>query len=149
MKRIMRLVGIIIFLIIISRSYSDALCVNVAEANLRRGPGTRYQKTWEVFKYMPFRKLNKKGNWYKVKDVDGDIHWIYRKLVTKKFRCAVVKKDNVNIRSGPGTNYSKKYFGPAMKYDSFKVKKINGSWVKVLDEFGDTGWIFRKLVWIQ
>jgi SH3-like domain-containing protein len=121
----------------------------VSEANLRGGPGTKYEKTWEVFKYMPFNKLSKKGNWYKVKDVDGDVHWIYSKLVTDKFNCAVVKVDKANVRSGPGTKYGKNALSPALKYDSFKVIKTRSSWVKVSDEFGDSGWISRKLLWIH
>jgi SH3-like domain-containing protein len=139
----------ILFSLFILNNYSYALCVNVPEANLRSGPGTKHEKTWEVFKYMPFDKQSAKGDWYKVKDVDGDFHWIYRKLVTNKFRCAVVKVDKANVRSGPGTGYSKNALSPALKYDSFKVIKIQSSWVKVIDEFGDTGWIFRKLLWIQ
>lgn len=147
-KRIFIPLALFIFALVIT-PYSYALCVNVPEANLRSGPGTKYEKTWEVFKYMPLRKLSKKGNWYKVKDVDGDIHWIYQKLVTDKIRCAAVKVDKANVRNGAGTNYSKKAMSPALKYDSFKVVKIAASWVKVVDEFGDVGWIFRKLLWVQ
>jgi len=130
-------------------SQSFALCINVDEANLRNGPGTKYEKTWEVFKYMPFKKISKKGNWYKVSDVDKDTHWIYRKLATESFKCAVVKVDKANIRSGPGTGYSKSGLSPVLKYDAFKVLQIKSPWVKVIDEFGDSGWIYRKLVWIQ
>ncbi len=139
----------VVFVLIVFANYAHALCVNVSEANLRNGPGTNYEKTWEVFKYMPFKKITKKGNWHKVKDVDGDIHWVYRKLVTEKFRCAVVKVDKANVRSGPGTRYSKNALSPALKYDSFKILKKKGSWVKVKDEYGDSGWIFKKLLWIQ
>ena len=127
--------ALIILLIFSTHSYS--LCINVSEANLRGGPGTKYEKTWEVFKYMPFKKLSKKGNWFKVKDVDGDVHWVYRKLVTEKFECAVVNVDKANIRSGPGTKYNKSALSPALKYDSFKIVKRDASWVKVTDEFGD------------
>jgi SH3-like domain-containing protein len=144
--------SLILLLILLSPVFltdlSDALCVNVPEANLRSGPGTNYEKTWEVFQYMPFKKLTAKGNWYRVQDVDGDIHWIYNKLVTDKFRCAVVKVETANIRNGPGTNYSKSALSPLFKYDAFKVLQTKSSWVKVVDEFGDTGWIFRKLLWI-
>ena len=141
-------VNVVFFLLFAFNHYADALCVTVPEANLRSGPGTNYEKTWEVFKYMPFKKLSQKGNWYKVQDVDGDMHWIYRKLVTGKFECAVVKVDKANVRSGPGTKFDKKYFSPSLKYDSYKVLTRKGKWVKVLDEFGETAWIFRKLVWI-
>ncbi len=140
---------LILFFLIIFSNYSHALCVNVPEANLRSGPGTKFEKTWEVFKYMPFHKLTLQGNWYKIKDVDGDMHWIYKKLVTDKFQCAVVKVDKANVRSGPGIAYSKNSLSPALKYDSFKVIQIKSSWVKIIDEFGDTGWIFRKLLWVQ
>jgi SH3-like domain-containing protein len=148
MKNNLILTVVLLSFILLS-GYSHALCVNVPEANLRSGPGTNFEKTWEVFKYMPLNKLTEKGNWYKVKDVDGDVHWIYKKLVTKKFRCAVVKTDKINVRTGPGTGYSKNALSPALKYDSFKVLQIKSSWAKVIDEFGDTGWIFRKLLWIQ
>ena len=148
MKKGLIVITAFLAFIILSNSV-NALCINVPEANLRNGPGTKYEKTWEVFKYMPFSKQSKKGNWYKVKDVDGDVHWIYKKLVTDKFRCAVVKVNKANVRSGPGTGYSKNSLSPALKYDAFKVIKIKSSWVNVVDEFGDKGWISRKLVWIQ
>ncbi len=137
-----------ISLIMLSSS-AFALCVNVPEANLRKGPGTNHKKSWQVFKYMPFKKISQKGKWYKIKDVDGDTHWIYSKLVTSKIECAVVNSDKINVRSGPGTKYNKSFLSPAIKYDSFKVLKRQGKWVKVIDEFGDRGWIFRKFLWIQ
>lgn len=126
-----------------------ALCVNASDANLRSGPGTKYEKTWEVFKYMPFNKIKKKGNWYNVKDMDGDVHWIYKNLVTDSFKCGAAIKDKINIRSGPGIQYKKVELSPAMKYDAFKIVTTKDKWVKVEDEFGSTGWIFRKLLWIQ
>lgn len=147
MKKIL-FCGLILTLSLIFSNYAFALCVKAPLANLREGPGTKYEKTWHVFKYMPFKKLAQKGNWYKVQDVDGDVHWIYSKLVTGKINCAVVKVDEANVRTGPGTNFEKKAFSPAIKYDSYKVLKRKGSWVNVIDEFGNTGWIFRKLLWI-
>jgi len=140
--------SVILFFILFFTDYTHALCVTAPDANLRSGPGTKHEKTWEVFKYMPLKKLSQKGNWYKVQDVDGDKHWIYRKLVTDKFDCVVVKVDKANIRSGPGTRFKEKDFSPSLKYDSYKVVKRNGTWVKVRDEFGEEGWIFRKLLWI-
>jgi SH3-like domain-containing protein len=142
------LYGMLFTSIFILNAYAYAICVNVSEANLRKGPGTHYEKTWEVFKYMPFKQLRKKGEWYRVRDVDGDVHWIYKQLVTDKFNCAVVKNNEANVRSGPGTKYKKSSLSPVIKYESFKVIKRKGSWVKVEDEFGDSGWIFRKLLWI-
>ena len=125
-----------------------ALCVSDPEANLRSGPGTKYEKTWQVFKYMPFKRLSKKGLWYKVRDVDGDTHWIYGKLVTSKYKCAVVSNDRANVRTAPGTKSKQTEFSPVLRYYAFKVLKIQGEWVHVEDQDGDRGWIFRKLLWI-
>jgi uncharacterized protein YgiM (DUF1202 family) len=138
---------LMVFLSFFIHNSTYALCVNVPIANLRSGPGTKYEKTWEVYKYMPFKRLSKKGNWYKVKDVDGDKHWIYRKLVTNKYDCAVAKK-RANIRKGPGMGYRILGLSPVIKYESFKVLKTKGQWVNVMNEYGDKGWIFRKLLWI-
>ncbi len=143
------IISIIFSCLIFISTNADALCVNAADANLRSGAGTKYEKTWEVFKFMPFKKIKQKGNWYKVKDMDGDMHWIFKNLVTSSYRCGAAKKDKINIRSGPGTTYKKVDLSPAMKYDAFKIIKIKGKWAKVEDEFGSKGWIFRKLLWVQ
>jgi SH3-like domain-containing protein len=36
-----------------------------------------------------------------------------------------------------------------LKYYSFRVLKIQGKWVRVQDEYGDKGWIYKPLLWIQ
>jgi SH3-like domain-containing protein len=128
---------------------ASALCVDNEYANLRNGPGTEFSKTWEVYKYMPFEKVEKKGSWYKVKDVDGDTHWIYAKLVTEKYKCAVVNNEKANVRTGPGTHFKQTEFSPVLRYYSFKVLKVEGDWVKLVDQDGDEGWIYKPLLWIQ
>lgn len=150
MKRISVTLSIILF-IMLTGNYSNALCVNVQKANLRAGPSINYEIVWEVYKYMPFVRVgvSLSRNWYAVRDVDGDVNWIHKKLVTEKYKCAVVKTEEVNVRIGPGTNYSKSSLSPAKKYYSFKVLQRKGMWVKVKDEFGDTGWIHRNYIWIQ
>ena len=45
------------FLILLLNDNAYSLCVKTADANLRSGPGTKYKKTWEVFKYMPLKKI--------------------------------------------------------------------------------------------
>ncbi|HEB74943.1 MAG TPA: hypothetical protein ENJ04_01145 [Nitrospirae bacterium] len=149
MKKIL-LSGLLAVMLAISfGTQALALCVSAPEANLRGGPGTKYEKRWLVFKYTALKKIAKRKGWYKVRDVDGDVHWIFGRLVTDRYRCAVVKVEKANVRIGPGTRFKKSAMSPAIKYDSFKVIRRKGEWVKVMDEFGDKGWIHRKLLWIQ
>jgi len=131
------------------QSKAEAMCVSNKKANLRQGPGTHYEKLWQVFKYMPFKEMKKKGDWYRVKDVDGDIYWIHKKLVTKKYKCAVIKNNKTNLRKGPGTKYDLLSWSPVDKYFSMKVLQIKGQWIRIEDSVGDKGWVSRPLIWIQ
>lgn len=135
--------------LLVASSNASALCVTATQANLRAGPGTKYQKTWEVYQYMPLQRIGRKGAWYQVKDVDGDRHWVHKNLVSASLHCAVVKKPTANVRSGPGTRYPQRNWSPVEHYYSFKTIGNKGRWLKVKDEVGDTGWIAKSLLWRQ
>ena len=128
---------------------ASALCVTASKANLRSEPSSRSSKSWTVGKYMPLQQLLRKGNWYHVKDVDGDRHWIHRSLVTASMRCAVVKKKTATMRSGPSTRHAKLPWSPVSKYYTGRVIQSKGRWVKVQDFEQDKGWIAKSRLWIQ
>jgi SH3-like domain-containing protein len=128
---------------------AEALCIKEKRANLRKGPGLTYEKLWEVFKYMPFQQIGKKGEWLRVKDVDGDIYWVHQRLISKKFKCAVIKQNKTNLREGPSTKHPAVNWSPVNKYFSLKVLKITKNWVRVVDAVGDKAWVYRPLVWIR
>lgn len=128
---------------------ANALCVDNYRANLRKGPGTQYQKLWEVYKYMPFKTLRRKGEWLQVQDLDGDRYWIHKKLVSNAYKCAVVKKDDTNMREGPSTAHPTTPWSPVKKYFSLKVLETRGDWAYTVDETGDKAWIHLSLIWIQ
>lgn len=149
-KNILALVLLVLFCML-AGSTAEALCTKTARANLRAGPGTHYSLVWEVYRYMPFEKVGKSlsGTWHAVRDVDGDVSWIHGSLVTDSYLCAVVKKSGTNVRTGPSTGYREAKWGPAKQYDSFRVLKRRGSWVRVKDEWGNTGWIYKNLLWVR
>jgi len=128
---------------------TEALCIKKERANLRKGPGTNHEKLWEVFKYMPFKQLGIKDTWKRIQDVDGDIYWVYSPLTTQKYKCAVIKNNKTNLRTGPGTNFPKVPWAPVDKFFSMKVLKTKKNWVHIEDSAGDKAWIYRPLVWIQ
>jgi SH3-like domain-containing protein len=150
MKKAIYLVFLVILLVQISCS-AEALCVIAQKANIRSGPGTQYEVIWQVYKYMPLEKAGESspGGWFAVKDVDGDVNWISKNLVTNNFRCAVVKKTAVNVREKPGVRYGKTQWSPAEKYYSFRVLQRKGSWVKVKNEWGEIGWVHKDYLWIK
>jgi SH3-like domain-containing protein len=123
---------------------AQQLCVQASRANLRSGPGTDSRITWEVNRYMPLIQVAVEGDWIKVKDVDGDLHWIYAPLVTDKIDCVTISAPKANIRKKPSTR-SEKWF-TVEKYTSFKRIGSEDKWVKVEYE-GETMWIYNSLVW--
>lgn len=123
---------------------AQQLCVKAPRANLRAGPGTNYRITWEVNRYMPLMEVGSEGDWIKVKDVDGDIHWVFAQLVTDKIDCVTISSPKANVRKKPTTR-SDKWF-TVEKYTSFKKVGSTNKWVKVEYE-GETMWIYDTLVW--
>jgi len=123
---------------------AQQLCVKASRANLRAGPGTDYRITWEVNRYMPLIQVGSEGDWIKVKDVDGDIHWVYAPLVTDKIDCVTISSPKANIRKKPTTRADKWF--TVEKYTSFKKTGSTAKWVKVEYE-GETMWIYDSLVW--
>lgn len=134
---------------LVTAAPASAWCIKAPEANLRKGPGTNFEKSWQVFQYMPLRKIEQKGDWYRVQDVDGDTHWVYRNLVTNGMSCATVKVREANVRTGPGTNHEASPLSPVDKYYSFKVVETRGDWVRVEDAASNEGWVYKPLLWIQ
>lgn len=130
-------------------SYSTAalaerLTVGSDIANIRSGPGTKYDIIWNVEKYHPLFILEKSGNWYRFRDFEGDEGWIHNSLL-KDIPAVITIKDTCNIRSGPGTNNAILF--TVEKGIPFKVLKKQGDWVQIEHADGDQGWIHKSLVW--
>lgn len=132
-------------------SVAFTLCVEAPTANLRVGPGTHYTVGWKVHRYFPLKKVGASlsGEWYAVEDIDGDVFWIHKSLVTGRYRCAAVTSAKVNVRTGPGTRYGKLFSEPAEKYYSFRVVKRKGAWIKGTDMDNNTGWLPRDYCRIE
>jgi SH3-like domain-containing protein len=123
--------------------------VSGEKVNLRKGPSTSDPIIWELGKGFPLKVVGSKGRWYKVSDFENDVGWIYKNLVSRKPHLIVKvnknSKDQINIRSGPGTSYQ--VVGKAQYGVVFETLQRKSGWVKVRHETGFTGWIKRSLLW--
>jgi len=143
MKRII-LYAVLIFLLGAGTASARRLSVASPKANVRSGPGLNHEILWSVGKYYPVDIVKKSGNWYKIRDFEGDIGWMHRSLL-KKIPAVIVKGALVNVRSGPGMKY--RVLFQAEKGVSFKLLKKKKNWLKVRHADGDIGWIHKSLVW--
>jgi len=123
--------------------------VSGEKVNLRKGPSTSSPIIWELGKGFPLKVVGSKGSWYKVSDFENDVGWIYKNLVSRKPHLIVKvnknSKDQINIRSGPGTKYQ--VVGKAQYGVVFETLQRKSGWVKVRHETGLTGWVMRSLLW--
>jgi len=150
-----RIFGILFLLLLMTWSVcgqatgTTMVSVSGEKVNLRKGPSTRSPIIWELGKGFPLKVVGSKGEWYKVSDFENDVGWIYKNLVSKKPHLIVKvnknSKDQINIRSGPGTKY--KIVGKAQYGVVFETLQRKNGWVKVRHETGLTGWIMRSLLW--
>lgn len=143
MKKIL-IFTILLIMLCVGIASAQRLSIAVHGANVRSGPGTDHQILWSVGKYYPVDTMKRSGNWYKIRDFEGDMGWIHRSLL-KKIPAVIVKRTIVNVRKGPGTNFRVVF--QAKKGVSFRLLKRKGKWFKVRHEDGDVGWIHRNLVW--
>ncbi len=118
--------------------------VTASKANIRSGPGTKYEWIWQVGKYYPLDVRKKKGNWYYFKDFEGDTGWIHNSLVGN-LPTVITDKDKCNVRKGPSIK-TDIVFTVGLGIP-FRVIKKKGNWIHVEHADGDTGWIHKSLVW--
>ena len=80
----MRFFGVFVFLFLLPCGAALAgqrLSVSAAEANIRSGAGNNFDVLWKSEKYYPFSVIKKVGDWYQVKDFQGDEGWVHQSLV--------------------------------------------------------------------
>jgi SH3-like domain-containing protein len=123
---------------------AERLTVIVSVANIRSGPGNNYDILWKVEKYYPIFVIEKRNSWYHFKDFEDDKGWVHKSLVGK-LDAVITKKDQCNIRSGPGT--SNKILFTVERGIPFKIIKRQGRWLHIEHADKDQGWIHDSLIW--
>jgi len=127
---------------------SEPVCVIKSQASLRRGPGKEFAVTWDVPKYMPLLKVDQKGKWLKVRDLEGDVHWVFSRDVSTKIMCTVVKTRTAKLRQGPGQQEPLAELSSVDRFTPFRKIDRDGEWVQVKDDYAATYWIHENNIWI-
>ena len=137
---------LLIALIVLTAGAAEAqrMTVTASVANIRNGPGTGYQIIWKVEKYHPIHVIETAGAWYRFRDFEKDEGWVHKSL-TGKIPAVITKRNDCNIRSGPGTSHEVVF--KVEKGIPFKVIGRQGKWIHLEHADGDSGWIHSSLVW--
>jgi SH3-like domain-containing protein len=137
--------GVMVFLLLCGAAYAtQRISVSANEANIRSGAGNNFDVLWKSEKYFPLNVVKKVGDWYQVKDFQGDEGWVHQSLVGNT-PSVITTKDKNSLRSEPKPD-AKILFsvGPGIP---FKVLKRNNKWILVEHADGDKGWIHESTVW--
>ncbi|MDO9110645.1 MAG: SH3 domain-containing protein [Desulfatirhabdiaceae bacterium] len=137
--------GAMVFLLLCGAAQAEQrVSVSVPEANIRSGSGNNFEVLWKSEKYFPLAVIKKNGDWYQVKDFEGDQGWVHQSLVGNT-PSVITIKDKCNLRSEPKPD-AKVLFsvGPGIP---FKVLKRSNKWILVEHADGDKGWIHESTVW--
>lgn len=139
--------------------------VTGSAVNVRSGPGTGYSKIGSVNKGTTVEVLETKNSWHKIKLSKISSGWVvgaYLAVSDKKStggtspkpgpvpnysKTVSVIKPNTNVRSGPGTTYSK--VARVNQSQLFGVIKESGGWYNISLGSGKTGWIAGWLVTVK
>lgn len=133
-----------LFLAADAAAQSQRMAVASEVANIRSGPSAQSEVLWQVERYYPVLVIEKKDPWYRFKDIDGHQGWIHKSLLDTT-ATVVIRVRRANLRSGPGTENAIVF--DAEKGTPFKILTRKKDWLKVQHVDGDSGWIFKSLVW--
>jgi len=136
--------GLVFLFFFTSIAHAEMVSISRSRAQMRSGPGEKYQIKWELGVGYPLKVLRRQGNWLKVTDYENDGGWVYKKLVTKTPHM-IVKNEKTIIRKGPGEG--QRMVGEANRGVVLRTIKHKKGWVQVRHESGLTGWIRRDLLW--
>ncbi|HHV71954.1 MAG TPA: SH3 domain-containing protein [Clostridia bacterium] len=134
--------------------------------NVRSGPATSYPRLGLVRQGTSFTLLESQGDWHKVQFASGLTGWIAGWLVELEpesvpqqpnpqpdvqpgtnYLTAIVTATSLNVRSGPGTNYS--IVGGLSKGNVVTVLATSGDWLKIKTAQGLEGYVAGQYLQIN
>lgn len=123
----------------------ELVSVRNAGTPLQASPEANSEVLWKLQTGFPLQVLERKGNWLKVQDFEGDSGWVAGEA-TGSTAYHVVRVKAANLRAGPGTDHAK--IGMANYGDVLRTSLRQGNWVEVQNPRGKgTAWIASSLIW--
>ncbi len=134
-------------------SEGDTVSVTVNRLNFRLGPGTEYHSMDLLEEGTEAEVLAQKDGWLLVRlSEDGRTGWLYATYTTPDnpdsalsldgIANAEITTSNLNIRMGPGLDYTS--FDLLPRDTRVKILAEENGWLLVQTEYSSTGWIYSE-----
>jgi len=134
-----------VFFTVNANAVAKYASINLKEGNVRKCANTTCAIKFKVWKYTPVEMLgvSQDRQWVEVKDFEGFNGWVHKDLLGKTPALSV--KTDANVRTAP--NAKAKVAWVVEKGYTLKFLKKQGTWYKVTDDAGTSGWISSSVVW--
>ncbi|MGA1844449.1 MAG: SH3 domain-containing protein [bacterium] len=149
MKKFLPLVTALVIMLGPAGVMAEKVFVSGQTVNIRSGPSTRHSIVRTARMGDELELLKSLNGWARVILPDGETGWVHERLISStrqspSSETVYVTADKVNVRKGPGTNYS--IVTMAKKNNELKRTKSLNGWARVTLPDGKTGWITEKYV---
>ena len=129
-------------------------CTKSIKTTLRKGPGTHFEKLWDITLFSPVKVKKYENQWAKIEDSEGILAWIPKKDITEKYFCGSIKFEKVSIhhKIQNQKNVKKNKAIPrgfAFFDQNFKILKFKKGQVAALSPLGNQVLVPRKSLWVQ
>ena len=113
----------------ISKYNNEFKSLRSDNANMRVGPGKRFEILWNFKKPgLPVKILKKFEQWYEVETPDGSIGWMWGKLLSNKQKTVLFKKkENIYEKN----NIESNVIAYVNKNAILKLHSCKNNWCKV------------------
>jgi uncharacterized protein YgiM (DUF1202 family) len=144
----MRFFAIVIMVLLLAGTASaEIVTVAVSKAELRSKPAVGASSVVKTVSInTPLSVQKSQDRYLLVKDFKGNLGWIHQTLVNKE-QAVVVENDGVNVRKGPGKDHPVVF--KANRGEAFMVLDQSEDWLRIDDNSGRSGWIWKSLTWGQ
>lgn len=114
---------------VVQKNYKEFKSLRSDNANMRVGPGERFEILWNYKKPgLPVKILKKFEQWYEIETPDGTIGWMWGKLLSNKQKTVLfMKKDTIYEKNDAESNI----IAYVSKNAILKLHFCENSWCKV------------------
>ena len=122
---------------------ADYVSVVADNTNLRSAPGATSEVVYKAPAGYPLKVVERRGDWIRTQDFEGDRAWIQSSLVNNE-QTVIVKVRSARVRSAPDNSAPE--VAKAAREVIFKKTGTQGPWVQVAHSRA-AGWVYGSLLW--
>ena len=148
------IINFLVIFILSNYSFSEELekynyefkSIKSDDANMRVGPGKRFEILWNFKRIgLPVKILKKFEQWYEIETPDGSIGWMWGKLLSSKEKTVIFKQEDIIYRKD---SVDSNIIANVSKNVILKIHYCENNWCKVESKkYKVIGYVKEDNIW--